>query len=1152
MKMRWKRAALVLAGGLAGYTVVGFWALPALVKQQLPALGQSVLERQLSVGAVQFNPYTLRLQADDLRLAEADGRPLFAVGQLQVELQWRSLLRRAWSFAEIRIGAPNAQLSIAADGSFNLAELLATLDKRPHDPPEPGLPRLVIERFVLEQGRLAWQDRQAGYADVVAPLELKLEHLSTLPEQNGSYAFSADVAGGGKLSWHGDSTLSPIAGSGVLTLERLALPGLASYLKAFSYARVDSGKLSASLPYRFSYADGKLGASLEGASLSLQELALSRAGAPFAALKLFELSKLDADLGRHAVTLGALRLQDGLLTVRRDAKGELNLASLMVPARPAPVSASASTSVSAPAPAKPAGPGWKFQLRQLALDKIGVNYLDDTVNPAFRASAEQLQLALRLDGEQAADGLRLTVGDAGFTVSGLSIGNGAQTPLKLAKLGFTDGSVDLAGRHASVGRLFAEGGQFELLRDARGQLPLLAMLPKAGKQAAPAAASTPAGAAAPWSFVAKRVELRQFDARLADQGTGIRSNVRDFSLSLDEAGSDLGKPLAFQLGFGLREGGQLSAQGKLTPASGALDTELAIKQVALAPLQPLLSQHLKLRIAGGNISARGRLKLGAGAAKQPAVRYAGDFELAGLALDEDDGDRFLSWKNVRADRLTATVGPNLLDVPDLRIVEPVAKLMIENDRSFNAQRLLVRPAVTVTAAASAPTAAAPAVATTADAGFPLRVRRVRLQNAKLDFTDLSLRPQFSAKIYELGGVITGLSSRRDARSQIELDGRVDEFGLARVRGQLNPFAPSDNTDLNVVFKNVDMVAASPYSMKFAGYKIAEGKISLDLQYKVRHAQLEGNNQIVLDKLTLGERIDSPDALKLPLELALAILKDQDGRIDLGLPVTGNLNDPQFSYGAVVWKAIGNVLSKVAMAPFRALGSLFGFSGDKLEALDFDAGSASLLPPEREKIRQVAQILSKRAQLKLEVPGQYSEAADGAALRAAAVRAAVARRAGIVVAAGEQAGPINLGERSVRGALRGLYGERFGAAALDQQKKAAEAAAVTSVQPAGAAGEAGAGAAKALPVWQRLGKLVQGEPQVADPSAFYNGLRERLEQSEKLAPDTLEQLGKRRAAAILAALQEAGVAAGSVRTGAPEPVDSAAGKPVALKLGLSGK
>jgi hypothetical protein len=571
----------------------------------------------------------------------------------------------------------------------------------------------------------------------------------------------------------------------------------------------------------------------------------------------------------------------------------------------------------------------------------------------------------------------------------------------------------------------------------------------------------------------------------------------------------------------------------VVPATGAVDTDLKLSKLALAPVQPLLAKYVKLKIADGAINAAGRLRTGSGGKADPALRYDGSFEVAELSLNELDNDRFAHWRTVRADKLALSLKPDLLDVAELRVVEPNAILMIENDRSFNAQRLLVEQP----AAAASPAATAPA-----SEPFPVRVRRVRLQNAKLDFTDLSLRPQFAAKIYELNGVVTGLSSRRDARSQIELDGRVDEYGLARVRGQLNPFVPADNTDLNVVFKNVDMVSASPYSMKFAGYKIAEGKISLDLQYKVRGGQLEGNNQVVLDKLTLGERIDSPDALKLPLELALAILKDSNGRIDLGIPVSGNLNDPSFSYGAVVWKAIGNIMSKVVTAPFRALGSLFGISGDKLEAVEFDAGSDLVLPPEREKLQQVAKILARKPELKLAIPAPYNEAADGTALREQALRSAVLARADIKLGAGEQPGPLDIGQRKVRSALRELYAERFGAAELDKQKQAAESA----------AGKAEGAVPKKLPVLQRLGKLVQGEPQVGDATAFYEQLQARLAQSQPLPKDALAQLAVRRAAAVMAVLREAGVSPATASVGAVAVADGAAGKPVALRLELSAK
>lgn len=1240
MTMRWKRWGLGVAGAVGVYALAGGWALPRLIERQLPRWVETELERKASIGGVSFNPFTLRLEARDLRLTEADGAPLFGVGALAVELQWRSLVRRAWSLAEIRVTAPSLQLAIAPDGKFNIAQLLETLDKRKKDDSDSGMPRLVVDHFVLERGKVDMHDRHAGYNDTFTPIAFELNHLSTLPDENGNYTLSADAGLGGKLRWKGTAALNPIGGGGLLSLENVALPGVSSYLKSFVRVVVTDGRLSAKLPYEFAYRDGKLDARLIGASLALNALAIRQAdgAAPFLQLKSLAVGGVGADLAKRSVEVDKLRWQGGALALRRDARGDIDLANLMVPqaARPSPsalapgvastkaeAAAPAPTPTPAPAPAPapahtraaasapasspttvagaglpaaPADAAWKLHFKQIGFDDIAVTALDETVQPALKISTDKLKLDLQMRLETAASGLKLNIDDAAFSIDNLALVSGAMAPLKLGRLGFEGGALDLAARRASLARLYADGGELDLSRDSAGRFLFLGALPTSGADAAPKPGeplsispphhlgdgprrgpSPPGGAGLPWTASAKTVELNKFGARYDDASTGIKARLQDFNLRLTDVGSDLKNPLAFQGEVGLLEGGRLTAKGKVVPATGAVDTELKLTKLALAPVQPLLGKYVKLKLADGNASGEGRLRTGAGGKADPALRYDGSFEVAQLALDEEDNDHFARWKLVRADKLALSLSPNLLDVAELRVVEPNAILIIENDRSFNAQRLLVKAPAPAAAPATPVASAAPAPA--ASEPFPMRLRRVRFVDGKLDFTDLSLRPQFGAKIYELSGLITGLSSKADVRSQIELDGRVDDFGLARIRGQLNPFVPADNTDVNVVFKNVDMVSASPYSMKFAGYKIAQGKISLDLQYKVRNSQLEGNNQIVLDNLTLGERIDSPDAIKLPLELALAILKDSNGRIDLGVPVSGNMNDPQFSYGAVVWKAIGNILGKIVLSPFRALGGLFGMSGDKLEAVDFDAGSDTVLPPEREKLRQVAKILAGKAQLKLAVPGEYNETADGAALRMQAVRRLVLARADIKLAPGEQPGPLDIGQRKVRGALRDLYAERFGAAELDKQKKAAEAAvagpAATSASTAGAAG-ANADAADAvtatatntattgpdasgpaaarqkLPMLQRLGKLVQGEPQVADASAFYGKLRERLEQSEPLPEGALPELGSRRAAAIVTALKEAGVDPAAVQAGAPRQTEGGVGKPVALKLGLAAK
>ena len=246
---RWRLRAAVAAAALvlsaAVYTLAGFWLVPRLIEDQVPKLGQTVLARQASVGAVSFNPYTLRLVAHKLRLSEADGAPLLAIDRLALELQWRSLIRRAWSFAEIRITAPSVNLAIAPDGKFNLAELFSRFAGRPQSLAGSALPRLDIERLVLEQGRLELHDRRAGYADTLFPIDFSLTRFSTLPDQNGDYVLSAESAHGGKLHWKGEASLNPIRGSGVLSLDAVPLADLTAYLKPYTRASLAAGKLAA-------------------------------------------------------------------------------------------------------------------------------------------------------------------------------------------------------------------------------------------------------------------------------------------------------------------------------------------------------------------------------------------------------------------------------------------------------------------------------------------------------------------------------------------------------------------------------------------------------------------------------------------------------------------------------------------------------------------------------------------------------------------------------------------------------------------------------------------------------------------------------------------------------------------------------------------
>jgi len=953
---------------------------------------------------------------------------------------------------------------------------------------------------------------------VLTPMELRFDRLSTLPNDKDAWRFTADIAGGGRVHWRGEGSLQPIRARGEIVFEDLPLPVLAAYLKPYVRATLASGRLSATLPYDVAYAAGKTDAKLHGARLAIAELAAGRDGSTqrFATLREAEVRDVDADLVRREAVIGAVRLAGGELGLRRDARGAWDIAQLLVE-RPA------SAPASAPMP-------WKVAVRQVQVEQVALRLLDESVQPAVTLMAGGIGAQVRLDAAQTGEALSLAAREGSLQVTQLTLAQAGRPPLTLERLAVENVAVDLGKRQVEAGRIALEGGQLHVVRDAQGRIDLLAMVPKTSGQ--PSKADGPA-----WTARVAQVALSRTAIDVDDQGSGIHTQLQDVALRLEGAGTDLAQPVRFEGGLRLREGGQLAIRGSLVPAARSVDAQLQLRQLALATAQPLLARHVRLKLASGTVETQGRLEAAFADGKQPVLRYTGRAEVANLRLDELDGTLFARWKSVSADRLV--VSTRGLDVPELRVGAAEASLIINEDRSFNAARLLV--------AQPAQPKALPAKAASPSGGepFAVRVARVRLRDGRLDFVDQSLRPQFGARIYALEGVVTNLSTQRDSRSQVTLDGRVDKFGLARVRGGLNASSPRDSTDLNVIFRNIDMVPASPYAMKFAGYRIAEGKISLDLRYRVHESRLEGENKIVIDQLRLGERVDSPDALKLPLELAIAVLKDADGRIDLGIPVTGDLNDPQFSYSAVVWKAFTTVLANVASAPFRALAGLFGGSGEKLEAIAFDPGSDRLLPPEREKLGHIAQILAKRSGLRLAVPAQYSEAADGAALRARAVREAIVRRAGLRLDPGEAAGPLNFSDGAVRGAVREIYTQRFGGAAWEQAKAAAE-----TERPRGEASGASSTPSEPVPAWRRLSNFVQGEPQVTDAAGFYRGLVRKLQEQATLPPDALAGLGEQRAKAIVAALTEAGVDASRLAAGAPAPVAGEAGKPVPLKLELA--
>jgi hypothetical protein len=259
------------------------------------------------------------------------------------------------------------------------------------------------------------------------------------------------------------------------------------------------------------------------------------------------------------------------------------------------------------------------------------------------------------------------------------------------------------------------------------------------------------------------------------------------------------------------------------------------------------------------------------------------------------------------------------------------------------------------------------------------------------------------------GQVSAITSGSPTPARVEIDGDVNEYGAATIRGSLDVFDPKRLMDLELDFRNIEMPDLTPYTVKFAGREIAGGTLDVDLSWSIRDGRLEANNRMVINDLKLGDKVESPGAMSLPLDLAVALLTDTQGRIDLAVPVSGDLNDPKFRYAPLVFKALGNVLAKIVTAPFRFLASLLGGDAGEadLEFVGFVAGDAALRGPEAEDLAKLAEALTQRPELLLEVGAAFDADRDGRAMRERRLDDAISARFEAGEGSGKDGDPVRL-------------------------------------------------------------------------------------------------------------------------------------------------
>ncbi|MES2625235.1 MAG: DUF748 domain-containing protein [Pseudomonadota bacterium] len=636
----------------------------------------------------------------------------------------------------------------------------------------------------------------------------------------------------------------------------------------------------------------------------------------------------------------------------------------------------------------------------VALDNFSLTtpyrYLQDTapVTLSDGRFATALDYLFRIDDT----GIHLDISNLAVQVSALNVIEKATgVPfLTGGTIALENGSFVYPDMRVQGAALRVDGVNLALLRNAQGVVNLQAIAEgfaadePATNVAVPAPA--PAPSSTPLQLGINEITLANIGVNFTDQTPQTdaafvlqaNAELQNFSLVPDVA-------LPFDFAVALQSGGTLTTRGnvQLFPALD-LDAMAELADLSLLPLQPYIDEFAQVTLENGSLALAANLVSNS---DQP-LSYQGDVTLSNFQLaDKQRAEKLLSLDTLRADNVNFSLSEKRLDISELIVDAFYGRVLIDENGITNIGQAFTPS----TADAASAESSTPIASTTEPAEevpgvdampFAINLGRMQINNASSDFTDLSLPIEFDTKMVALNGEISGFSSTSSQAMTLGLEGQVDEFGLVEISGAMNPMNIKQQTKIELEFTNLKLPSMTPYVIKFAGREIAEGSVDVALAYTIDDSALQASNSVIIRDMRLGGRVDYPDAMDLPLDLAVALLKNREGVIDLDVPITGNVDDPEFDFGPVIRQAIFNVLRNIVTAPFRFLGSLIGGDSEEIDNIRFLPGRDDLAPPEQEKLQQLAMALAERPQLALAIPAPFAAEADTQALQISTVDARI--------------------------------------------------------------------------------------------------------------------------------------------------------------------
>ncbi|WP_144655358.1 DUF748 domain-containing protein [Achromobacter dolens] len=1066
--------ALILCG-------IAAWQVPKVLHNVLTQDVAKMLGRDVAVGKITFNPFTLTVRARDLAVAQPGSQtPLFTASELNVSAAWTSLFWFAPVVDRFTLRSPTLSLVREDVTRFNFSDVQQRVAEmtapKPDEPPKPdeGLPRFSLNNMVIEGGVITLDDKVTGRKQVVDELAIGVPFISTF-----GYATDIDVQPRLHLRING----SPFDLTGVArpfdkvpsSTLRVAFSGLQLEKWADVWPmplpfKLERALLDSNLQVVFEQPKDAPPKIRVVGDLGLRQFDLrDSAGESLAAWSALTVTRLELEPIARQVYVGGVDLWAPQVYARRYSNQRLNwqdvvdkLKQLGGPAptsqpaamtaakpaatdpaqaaKPAPA-ATAQAAASSPAPAAPAAASTPNDASPAAATSDAPPAADAPPKPAAPAEWKVTLDAFNIhEGElyvtDAISKLDYTLTGLAVTVEGVALPQVKGEPINLWLTvdNSTDGgwirakgplvlqplSLELALRMGNVALApFAPAVRSLspiLLQD--GRLGLTAQVHVLDKNGVIDASAT-----------GVRAELAQFKARDETLNPALDVALQQLVVTADRLAMGPGASNFTLAAAGIQGGGKLDLKGAFTPQPLSVKTSVDLSGLNVASFAPYFASSLNATVRAITLGAKGDAEFAAANGSAPMkAGWKGGVDITDVDLqDRVNKDDFLNWKRLGLSGMNVSVAGEKIvaGLGDIALDDFYGRILLNAQGRLNVMDLVAAPGQaggSITQDTQTPgRRAEPPAPAAKGGGMPdISLNSVTLTRGRMTFTDRFVKPNYVAELSSIDGSITAVSSTNPQPAKVKVTGRVYTTAPLSISGVVQPFAKYLSLDLKASAKGVDLPRFNTYSAKYVGYPIKRGKLSVDLEYKIKDRALLATNHVVLNQLTFGDKTNSPDATKLPVLLAVALLKDSRGNIDINLPISGSLDDPEFSVGGIVVRVLLNLVVKAVTSPFSLLASAFG-GGEELSYVEFAPGSAALTDDTLQRIDTLTKALVDRPALKMDLSGRADPKTDLDGLRQAWVDAQIRlAKARDVAPRGKKPNPAGV---EVSGAERAKYLEK---------------------------------------------------------------------------------------------------------------------------------